>query len=338
MQELLNKVSPEDRGHLQNIPEDMALTLLKMKSAMQDRQDEIPAQAKKQAKEIRKAVIEGAGTPEQLKLPLSPLPTELTRTSPFFPMSKQEMSTREYIRDMIIADHAWGSIKYSGPKLSVYEEDMLIILLALLNEANNRIKTEVDGQTTYTYRGSLLQLLKMKGINKPGKNHYEDALSAFKLMTSARFDLTTNRQEGKKKIPKKTTFKNLIMGGEYDHDTGEFTVTINPYFYEAYAAGEVTMIDAQMRSQINSPIAKALFRFMQSHRDDCWYGPLMTISAALNLDMTLPKAKLRERLKKSVGELVKLNVLTKESRIEGDHVTIVRQSKPLSSAKKKAIT
>jgi hypothetical protein len=47
-----------------------------------------------------------------------------------------------------IMENAWGKIKFSGPKLSIYEEDVLMAILALLNNINNRGETQIEGRAT----------------------------------------------------------------------------------------------------------------------------------------------------------------------------------------------
>src|ERR1039457_753523 len=210
-------------------------------------------QAKGVAELIHNEIIpKGMPHPEQLKFAFAPFPTELTRTSPFFPMSFQEMKNREYIRDMVIAQHSWGQIKYRGPKLSTYDEDILMALLAILNETRNRYATEVDGELTYTYKGPLLPILKLKGTEQPGKDHYEQAIEAFKLMTSAAFELTVNKRTPRgKRATSKVFFTNLVSGGLWDPEKKELTVSVNPYFYQCFAAGNVTMIDVLIRASLN---------------------------------------------------------------------------------------
>lgn len=288
----------------------------------------VEKQARESAKKTHK-IIAAAATQEQLKL-FSPFPTELTRTTCFFPMSTKEMANRPYIKEMVIASHSWGEVVYSGPKLSVFDEDLLMFLLAAINEANEKFIDQVDGVRTYTYRGSLHKILHAKNVKRAiGKGDYKDALASFKLMTGARLDLTTTTiGPGGKKIPKKTTFKNLITGGEYDHETGAFVCSVNPYFYETYAAGTVTWMDVAMRARIKSPNAKALYRFIQSHREDRWQGPYMTLAASLNIDLNLPNNKIRAHIRSSISDLIELDVLLQGSRLEANNVILLRNPKP----------
>jgi len=293
--------------------------------------------AQEQAQEIQAAVISSGEPADQLQLrfAFAPYPTELTRTSPFFPMSTQEMSAREYIKDMEIASHSWGTLNYSGPKLSVYEEDYLMILLALLCDTNSRTEEQTgEGTTTYTYHGSIRQILKLKGIDNPGANHYQATIDALTLLAGASFRLTTTKSEKRGKGTPNTTYINNILSNiKYQHGSGDIAVTVNPYFYESYAQGMVTWLDVRVRAQLKSLVSKALFRFVKSHRDDAWVGPLLTLAASLNLDMDLPKIKLRERIRKAIGELVSTGILLPTSHIDGDTVQLHRAAMALDTKK-----
>lgn len=323
LKEIIEILPAEDRDSLRNIPVDMQASFMRIRASQ-------VLEAKAQAEEIKEAILPGGLPPvEQLRFSFAPFPTELTRTSPFFPMSKNEMAKREYIKDLEIAKHAWGSLTYAGPKLSVYDEDVLLIILALLNDSQNRTVEELNpGELSYTFKGSIKQILQLRGIFHHGKNHYNAVIDSLTYLAGANFKLTTGKGD------KKTTYvNNIVSNFKYETGTGELTVTINPYFYETYASGFVTWLDVRLRAEISSPIAKALYRFVSSHRDDEWYGPAMTLAAALNLDLELPKNKLRERIKLSINDLIELKVLLPESKIAGDAVSLYRVKREKSTKK-----
>ncbi len=290
------------------------------------------------AAEIHEAIIETSSkTPEQLRFPFAPFPTEMTRTSPFFPMSTKERSgSREILENMVIAHHSWGQIRYSGPKLSVSDEDTLIVLLAYLNTTSSRTETEVAGRKTYLYRGSILNLLRLKGIKRPGKNHYDDLINSLKLLGRAQFELVTNRKNAQgKPAPKISIVSGIISGLSYDKASQELILAINPFFAETFAAGTVTLLDVATRLQLDSPVAKALYRFVQSHRDPEWTGHLITLATSLNLDIAgLPPFKLRERIKNAIAELTEEGTLSAKSCIKKDLVILVRSTTSEGANKK----
>jgi len=285
--------------------------------------------AAKMAKEVHELIIETTdNTAEQLRMPFAPFPTEMTRTSPFFPMGTKEKAHRENIENMVITEHAWGTIKYSGPKLSVGDEDTLMVLLAYLNAASNRRETEVGGRKTYLYQGSILTLLKLKGIKRPGKNHYEDLLNSLKLLGRAQFELKTNRRNAQgKPAPKTSVVSGIISGMSYDSASQEMVLAINPFFAETFAAGNVTLLDLATRLKLDSQVAKSLYRFILSQRDNQWAGHFLTLAASLNLDIaTQPAFKLRSLLNKAIKELIKEGTLSPRSIIKKDLALIVKAS------------
>lgn len=107
--------------------------------AKMDKEADISADAKAQAQEAHAVITK---TPQQLWFPMAPLPTDMCRVSPFFPLAKRDLTERSYIKDMVITDGAWGRIKYSGSQLSTYEEDILMAVLSLLDGAENKTITK----------------------------------------------------------------------------------------------------------------------------------------------------------------------------------------------------
>ncbi|MBF0515334.1 MAG: hypothetical protein HQK81_14905, partial [Desulfovibrionaceae bacterium] len=128
---------------------------------------QIGEDAKQNAQAMRRAVLPSPEEKpqEQGWMCFAPMPTDLCRVSPFFPMSKNEMANRVYLKDMVITKSAWGEINYRGQKLSIYEEDALMAVLAAIDATH-----EKQG---YIYDGPSLPILKIMGYDKPGKNHYK---------------------------------------------------------------------------------------------------------------------------------------------------------------------
>lgn len=298
--------------------------------------DDIETDAKETAGSIKKEVApDGNLPPQQMWMPFCPMPTDMCRVSPFFPMARQELGKRKFIEDMVITSSSWGEIKYTGPQLSTYEEDVLMAVLALLDSAKNRQVTEVEGKSTYTYKGPLLPILRLMGYKEVGSTNYKHVLAALKLMTATNIEITVYKKTSTGK--RKTAIvmgKNIITAYNWNDEKKELSVTVNPYFYESYIAGSITLIDVLKRTTLNSPIAKTLHRFMKSHRDDVWQGHFMTLAAALNLDMDLPAFKLRERIRSAINELVGKEFLLPNSGFLKDNNDVVKLIRRLDQAKK----
>ncbi len=281
----------------------------------------VEAHAKTVAAEIH-AEIAPAGVlpPEQGWLNFAPMPTDLCRTSPFFPMSKNEMAARQFIQGMVIAATAWGEVKYTGPKLSTYEEDVLLAILALLKT----MEPDDDGKTGWNYTGPLRPILAGMGYKTTGKDNYRRVKDALRLLAVAGVEIQTKKG--------KWAMTTMLSWAAGDDKTSGLTVTVNPYFAEMYAAGSVNLLDLATRAELSRPVSKALHRFATSHRCD-WRGHFLTLAAAINLDMERPHFELRRQIKHGMAELRKIGVLAARSKFAADVVTLA-----LATAGAKAIT
>lgn len=269
--------------------------------------------AKAVAAEVHAAIAPGGALPPtQGWLSFAPMPSDLCRVSPFFPMNPRQMEKREYIRGMVIASNAWGEVTYTGPKLSTFEEDVLLAVLALLKSVDPK---ETDGRPAWTYAGPLRPILVALGHKTTGKRNYERVKSAIELLTGAVVKLQTKR--GRWAI-------SSIMAGADGNDTdATVAVTVNAYFAEMYAAGAVNMLDLAKRAELSRPVSKALHRFATSHRDT-WRGHFLTLAAAINLDLERPHFELRRQIKQAMTELRKVGVLSQKSKFSAaDVVTLV---------------
>lgn len=334
---------------------------------------EIGVEAEDQAAAIRKEV--GTSTPKEQVGSLHVwmgFPTDLTRCSPFFPMNPNELGYREYLEDFVITSASWGEIKYTGPKLSTYEEDVLMVLLAVLeNQGKQRqitytaenivldesqkvaiecgeefvISTKVSAcRKTYTYTGPASPLLRLLvGTNRnPSKKDYQKLLASLKRLTVAGVELAISdgkTKSGKRRGPRLTQMSAMLSGVLWDDKKKELTATINPFFYETYMAGRVTLIDVATRMQLKGVITKALYRFVQSQRSNpVFAGHFLTLADALNMDREQPAYKTRQLLRGAINELIRHGILTKKSRfVEQDIVRLERAEEALPPSKNKKL-
>ena len=306
--------------------------LERLKAAM------LEAEAQENAQQIYKDVEARAGELVQPWLPICPMPTDLCRVSPFFPMDKASLNLRDYLEGMTITETSWGRISYYGPRLSTYEEDVLMAILALLDDKGNRKEILVDGAKTYTYRGSLLPILRMMGLADQGKNYARIKTSLRRLTTAAlEMEIFKRSKTGKRKVTK-SDITSILAQFRWDEELQELTITVNPYFFETYIQGSVTRLDVIRRAELKSPIAKALYRFIQSHRDDHWQGHYLTLASTLNLEETLPNFKKRDRIRAAIRRLIAAKMLTRTSGFKKNVpnvVTLIRSKE--GQAKRKAI-
>ena len=264
--------------------------------------------AKHVAAEVHAEVApKGALPPEQGWMAFAPMPSDLCRVSPFFPMGKNEMAVRPFIRGLAITKSAWGEVTYTGPKLSTFEEDVLLAVLALLKT----VEPTGDDKPVWNYTGPLRPILTAMGYKRTGSDNYRRVKAALELLAVAGVKLQTKRG--------KWAMTTMLTWAGGDDKSRDISVTVNPYFAEVYAAGAVNLLDLAKRAELSRPVSKALHRFATSHRGD-WRGHFLTLAAAINLDLDTPQKELRRQIKQAMTELRKVGVLSSRSKFSSDDV------------------
>ena len=320
-------------------------------------------EAREQAEELQRevaAAVEAAG-PEQASIAQwCGFPTDMTRCSPFFPMNVKELGQRRYLERFLITSASWGEIHYSGPQLSTYEEDILMVILAILDK-NTPYKTfeygtyedviccpgdskEVldNARKTFAYHGPVLPILKMLGYSKPNKKDYQRLINSLERMetTALRISISTGKtKSGRRREPRKIQITNMLSAVLWDEKKKELFVAVNPFFYETYLAGRVTFMDVAKRMELKGVIAKALYRFVQSQRQNpIFVGHFLTLADALNMDREQPAYQLRRQLKTAINELVRQGVLVKKSGfVDTDLLKLNRTPEALPSKETKIL-
>lgn len=277
----------------------------------------VEAHAKAVAAEVRGEIAPGGQLPaEQGWLCFAPMPSDMCRVSPFFPMNPRQMENREYIRGMVIAKNAWGEVTYTGPKLSTFEEDVLLAVLALLKT----VEPDAEGKAGWTYAGPLRPILKVMGHKTTGKRNYERVKNALELLAGAVVKLQTKRG--------RWAISSILAGAEGSAADATVSVTVNAYFAEMFSAGAVNLLDLAKRAELSRPVSKALHRFATSHREP-WRGHFLTLAAAINLDLDRPHFELRRQIKQAMTELRKVGVLAAKSKFSAaDVVTLILAPTP----------
>lgn len=261
------------------------------------------AEMAKRAAQSARERIAPAG--ERCWLPFAAMPSDMCRCSPFFPISRAEMSTRTYIEDLLIAKSSWGSITYTGPKLSIHDEDVLIALMVMI---------ELSGDKRCTFSGPVLPILKLLGYDNPGSNHYKMLYKSLKRMASSVFEMNIKDES--------ITIENIITHIELPKDKSKINIVLNPFFYEKYVKGNVTYLDILTRRKLKKSVSKALYRFIASQRKG-WRGHWLTLAHALNLETDQAAKEVRRQLREAVAELRRCGVLTRGSGFSRREVDVV---------------
>lgn len=333
----------------------------------------IGEEATAQAEEIKQEVAAASQEPEQGNLAQwCGFPTDMTRCSPFFPMNPNELGERRFFKDYLITSANWGEITYSGVQLSTYEEDALLALLAIVEQKNSNLKTsyfvdyctgigevevvdeprpvwvgfENDEDTlpkTLTYKGPLLPLLHiLYGNRVPSKKDYKRLINSLEIMTFAALKISISSgktKSGKKRNPRISQMSAILADVKWDDNKKELTATINPFFYETYMSGRVTLMDVTKRMGIKGVIAKSLYRFVQSQRENpVFAGHFLTLADALNMDREQLPKQLRRQLKTAIGELIRQGILMKKSGfVDTDILRLERTPEALPKTGKKML-
>ena len=88
------------------------------------------------------------------------------------------------------------------------------------------------------------------------------------------------------------------------------------------------------RIGLKGVISKALYRFVQSHRQNpVFVGHFLTLADALNMDREQPTKNTRRFLKMAIAELIRQGILTRKSRfLDQDIVSLERSVEALPGA------
>ena len=266
-------------------------------------------------------------------------PTDITRVSPFFPLNRQEMGkNRRYFEDVKIVDNSWGSIHYTGPQLSIIDEDVFVALMVLISGNNKHIHV-VDDKTTFEFKGSASELLRTMYPNdrRPSKNDYTRLIESLNRMMAAVIKLSVVSQADSSGKPMKQVFlRHMLEYANWDEVTKQLEVRVSPFFYLAYTQGNVTYLDSLSRYDLSGSISKAMYRFIQSHREK-YSGGYMVLAAALNMNLSQPAKEIRRKLREGVTELIKKGILTEESGFSAHDTDIIILEKTQQRAVKGSI-
>jgi hypothetical protein len=251
--------------------------------------------------------------------PFTKLPTPLTRTSPFFILSKKQMKNRPV--EAVTVENNWGKITFEGERLSVYDETTLLFLLKIARRKNFK-----------PFWVTRYGLCKLFGISHH-RDTYNAIWSSVKRLSKTHITIEIEDEQGQFKTEIGGTLISscfrVKMRGEK-----RSRIEINPYFVQMDKDGFITRLDLNFRSRLKSDTAKALYRFYNGQRSfysgKGKYGcNLLTLCKAINLQGNeVPLWKLRYRIKAGLDELRKHGYL-KGQITSNDFVPV----KPLKTSK-----
>lgn len=301
--------------------------------------DTIENDAKLIADATHAVVAEKMTNPKQgnLLTLLGYLPADMAKISPFFPLKPN--AERKYLENYEFSTGEWGKLLYTGPQLSVSDEDVLLILLGVLKkaEAEKYLTTIItDGKTTYKYSGPARPFLQALRYNRPCKKDYERFFLACKRLMGAIVEIEISAgktKSGRKRTPIKNSAHNMLIRAEWVRAKKEFELVLNPYFYELFLSNQLLTIDLTTRMEITGAIAKALYRFVICHKKLDGKIPFKesTLVSVTNMDANQIGKKKKSSLKKAILELIRVGILDEKSGYcDDNHIRLIRKSKKMS--------
>ena len=300
--------------------------------------------------------------PEVVKgqsLPLAAYPTDLTRCNPFYPVNPKSLKIVPFLEDKILVSGEWGEICYTGPLLTVFDEDVLIGVLTLiknnknirkayvlegiiLNNQENKKRLEVLDktldikniqenmrecyETTYAYQGKIFELLKiLYPYRRPTIRDYKKCLKSLKRLSVAGMEIKIIvgrkiMKNGGVRCLRKRHMASILSGFSIDEDTKDAIIIVHPLFYKTYVEKRTTYLDINTRINLNSSVSKALYRFVISQSSINFSCHYMKIAQAINMNMEQAPRQLRRLLKESLQELIEQRVLTPASGFDGHDI------------------
>lgn len=235
------------------------------------------------------------------------LPTGLARTSPFFPMKKGDPRV---VYDNMVVENKWGKININGPKLSILDETVLLVSVQLATQRGNE------------FVSSLAELCGLCGVSR-GANTYNAIRDSLERMTKVVVSVNLyNTEDAVKKVVDISSGA-ILSNVRIAPDTGKIIIFINPYFVFMYGQNLTTSIDLDERARLKGDIAKALHRFLETHNSNKYPYSLLTLSQAINLDLTQPSKQIKRLINAALSELKRHGFIKKGSKVDGNNMVYI---------------
>jgi len=243
-------------------------------------------------------------------LPISFIPTFMTRTHPFYPARRYQPEL--YSEPQVMEDN-WGIVTIVGWKLSGYDKDVMLALLRLYREKKSPVFL-----TTY------YQICKTLGIF-PSKKTYTAIKESLWRLSSTKFRVDV-KKEGR--ITHWYAFS--ILGSlAGDEETGKLLIQLDPIFKNLYAQKLITNINLEFRRQLKGDVAKFLYDYLEGDRDFYKRGfkqiGLLKLCKLLNMDTVDTKPYvLRKQIRKVLSDMAQNGYLKEWHITKKDVVVVVK--------------
>jgi len=212
---------------------------------------------------------------------ISYLPTVMTRLSPFFPVNKCQMKL-DTITEPIIIENPWGKIIIRNRRLSIYDETVLLSLLMLLKKYGSN-----------TFQTTLYELCKLMNVT-PARDTYNAIMKSLHRMSEAHITIEKKAQ---------AEMDGHIITSIGKSEFRKMTLELHSYLLYSFRDRLITRLDMKTRSELRGDISKALYRFYEGQRSECYTISILKLSQAINIGFNEKMFSLRWKLRKAIREL-----------------------------------
>ena len=256
----------------------------------------------KAAEVAAKAEQKAAETPRQMFLPgmdefMRAMPNHIARSSLFAPVAR---GRRKLHDGTLLQSRGDAEIRFSGKQLDEAQADVWM-------QAMKEAQRQPLGTPVVINRTDFLRAI---GRTKGGEN-YKWLHRTMQDLALAMLVIEVTKDDGKPKLSiGKTRALHLIAGFDYDEESEEYTLTIDPRWHAMYGNREFALIDWEKRLEFgrNQDMAKTLQRLLATSADPVQRYALDWLKA--KMEYASPMRKFREALASACAELKRLEIIT----------------------------
>lgn len=243
-----------------------------------------------------------AETPRQMFLPgmdefMRAMPNHIARSSLFAPVARG----RKKLHDgSILQSRGDAEIRFSGKQLDEAQADVWM-------QAMKEAQRQPLGEAVTINRRAFLQAI---GRTDTGPN-YKWLHRTMQDLAFAMLVIEVTKKDGKPKLSiGRTRALHLIAGFDYDEDSEEYTLTIDPRWHAMYGNREFALIDWEKRREFGrgQDMAKTLQRLVATSSNPVQRYALDWLKA--KMEYSSPMRKFRDALAAACAELERLEIIT----------------------------
>ena len=256
----------------------------------------------KAAEVAAQAEQKAAETPRQLFLPgmdefMRAMPNHIARSSLFAPVAR---GRRKMHDGTILQSRGDAEIRFSGKQLDEAQADVWM-------QAMKEAQRQPLGTPVVINRRTFLQEI---GRADSGQN-YKWLHRTMQDLALAMLVIEVKKADGKPKLSiGKTRALHLIAGFDYDEDSEEYTLTIDPRWHAMYGNREFALIDWEKRREFgrNQDMAKTLQRLVATSSNPVQRYALDWLKSKMEYGGRM--RDFRDALTRACTELERLEIIT----------------------------